>query len=229
MIDVLHHKLEQLYKSSLFDYKSSGGVVNIDEHESNAKVRRVDIDYRGQLLLIDNSLLRDCHQIYGENTVGHPELKHDCDGILFIKNRDKKYFILVELKSKYTEENITKAEKQLAASYVRVLSRLSCINGFNANEYKKCGVIVSYAPDVEELRRNDQKRMQHLNLNRFDKQMRAFSKDKGRYELDKRFVKLDNLPLRQEFIFEQLPVFHINVNKNDDSVRFEIDEILRKL
>ena len=230
MIDVLHHKLKSLYKPSLFEYKSNGGIVYVNEHDPRAKVRKASISYHGQLLIVDNCLLKECHKIYDDNTTGCPELQHDCDGIFFIKYRNKKYFVLIELKSKYTEENITKAEKQLAASFVRVLSRLSCIDGFNADEYVKCGIIVSYAPNISDLRKTDQKRGQSKSaLTRYDRQMRAFSKDKGCFELDKIFVRLGDLPLRRDLMFDRLPVFHINVDKEADSVRFDMDDILKEI
>lgn len=229
-MDVLHHKLGNLYKSSLFDYKSIGGTICINEHEANAKVKNARICYHGQLLKIDNSFLIECHDIYDDRIVGRPELKHDCDGILFIKSRNRKYFVLIELKSKYTEGNITKAEKQLAASYVRVLSHLSCIEGFNVDEYVKCGVIVSYAPDTKDLRKNTLKKEQdRCALNRYDKQMRKFSKNGGCFDLDKNFVRLGSLPIRSDLIFDRLPVFHINVNENADSVQFDIDDILKSI
>ena len=214
MIDLLHNQLKNFYEPSLFDYKSYGGMVCIDEHESGAKVKKASVCYHGQLLVIGNCLLRECHKIYGDNISGSPEMKHDCDGILLIKKREKKYFVLIELKSKYTEDNITKAEKQLAASYVRVLSRLSCIEGFCADEYKKCGVIISYAPDSRDLSKNDRKRKQsRSSLNRYEKQMRIFSKDKGCFDLDKCFVRLGDLPLRKDLLFDKLPIFYVNVEK----------------
>lgn len=229
MIDVLHHKLECLYKPTLFVYKSNGGMVCVDEHDPGAKVKRASISYHGQLLIVDNCLLKECHKIYGDNTTC-PELQHDCDGIFLVKYRNKKYFVLIELKSRYTEENITKAEKQIAASFVRVLSRLSCIDGFNADEYIKCGIIVSYAPNISDLRKTSQKRGQSKSsLTRYDRQMRAFSKDKGCFELDKMFVRLGNLPLRRDLMFDRLPVFHVNVDKESDSVRFDMDDILREI
>lgn len=229
-MDILHHKLTSLYKPSLFDYKSSGGIVCVDEHEPGAKVKKASICYHGQLLIVNNCLLRDCHNIYDDNMGRCPELKHECDGILLVKYRNKKYFVLVELKSKYTEENIAKAEKQLAASFVRVLSRLSCVEGFNTDEYVKCGIIVSYAPDTKNVRRINQKReLDKSSLSRFERQMRTFFKDKACFELDNLFVRLGNLPLRQDLKFDKLPVFHVNVNEKADSVRFDMDDILDKI
>ena len=230
MIDVLYHKLETLYRPSLFEYSSNGGIVCVDEHEDGAKVKKASICYHGQLLVVDNCLLKECHNIYDNNTVGCPELKHDCDGILFVKYRNKKYFVLIELKSKYTEDNITKAEKQLAASFVRVLSCLSCVDDFCADDYIKCGIIVSYAPNTSTLRKTIQKRGQQKSmLSRFEKQMRVFSKDKGCFELDKLFVRLGDLPLRQDLMFDKLPVFHVNVDEGADSVHFDMYDILKEI
>ena len=230
MINDLHRKLESFYNPSLFDYKSNGGIVCITEHEPGAKVKKADVIYQGQLLVINNCLLSVCHNIYEDNGQRHPELRHDCDGILLIKNRGGKYLIFIELKSKYSEENIIKAEKQLAASYIRVLSRLSCIEGFNVDEYKKCGIIVSYAPNTKELNKNDKKQKQNKSLlSRYEKQMRAFLKDKGRFELDKCFVSIGHLPIRRDLIFDTLPIFHINVSDGSPSVQFNLDDILKSV
>ena len=147
-MDTLHQNLEHLYKSSLFNYIAYGGIITIDESDVCAKVKKADIVYHGQVLKIDNVFLKGCHTIYDDIVVGNPELKHDCDGILFISNAHGKYFVLIELKSKYTEDNITKAEKQLAASYVRVLSHLLCIEGFNIDDYIE---IENYSGTVEEI------------------------------------------------------------------------------
>lgn len=228
-MDTLHQNLEHLYKSSLFNYISYGGIITIDESDVCAKVKKADIVYHGQVLKIDNVFLKGCHTIYDDIVVGNPELKHDCDGILFISNAHGKYFVLIELKSKYTEDNITKAEKQLAASYVRVLSHLLCIEGFNIDDYIKCGIIVSQAPDVKHLRKSVLKRNQDEKLSRYEKQMREFSKDGGCFQLDKKFVKFDSLPIRSVLKFDSLPVFHINVNENNNSVKFDINDILKCL
>ena len=113
---------------------------------------------------------------------------------------------------------------------MRVLSRLSCVEGFNTDEYLKCGIIVSYAPDTKNVRRINQKReLDKSSLSRFERQMRTFFKDKACFELDNLFVRLGNLPLRQDLKFDKLPVFHVNVNEKADSVRFDMDDILDKI
>lgn len=67
MINDLHRKLESFYNPSLFDYKSNGGIVCITEHEPGAKVKKADVIYQGQLLVINNCLLSVCHNIYEDN------------------------------------------------------------------------------------------------------------------------------------------------------------------
>jgi hypothetical protein len=229
-MNILHHKLGKLYKASLFNYDSNSGIVVVNEKDANAKVKYAQIEYNGQLLKIDNEFLKGCHGIYEDIIVGQPELKHECDGILFINDGAKKYFILIELKSKYTESNIKKAEKQIAASYIRVLSNLLCIEDFTEDEYIKCGIIVSYAPSACDLRKNNLKKDNRISsLTRYEKQMRAFSQNYGCFILDKEFVRFDNLPIRSSLKFDKLPVFHINVTESNDSVKFNIEEILKDL
>lgn len=227
MSNILYDELTLLYHPNLFEYKSVGGIVTINEHEQNAMVKFAEMCYHGKLLSIKNDLLKDCHKIYKENESNSPELKHDCDGIFFLTCQEKKYFILIELKSKYNKTNLEKAEKQLAASYIRVLSRLSCLKDFDINRYKVCGIIVSQGPTTAERTKADKKRKTKQRLDRYEKQMMTFCKGDTPFELNHQFVHTQQLPIREDLLFDKLPIFHIDCNGS--SVRFELAPILNKL
>lgn len=226
MSDILYNDLIRFYHPDLFRYDCCGGVISIYEQESNATVRMVEMCYHGKLLTIKNDLLKACHKIYKNNESNSPELMHDCDGIFFLTNREQKYFVLIELKSKYTSDNLVKAERQLAASYIRVLSRLSCLTDFDPYKYKACGIIVSHEPSTAELLKVIKKRQTKQTLDRYENQMMAFCKGDF-FNLNHLFVRIHELPVRQDLLFDVLPVFHINCPGT--SVKFELDSVLKKL
>lgn len=223
----LYNDLIHFYHPNLFEFKCCGGIIPIHEHETNATVKMVEICYHGKLLSINNNFLRECHNIYKDNENKLPEIKHDCDGIFLLTKQEQKYFVLIELKSKYSKDNLEKAEKQLAASYIRVLSRLSCLKDFDISEYKVCGIIVSHNPTTSELSKADKKRHTKQTLDRYEKQMIAFRNDATPFELNHLFVRTNKLPIREDLLFNTLPVFHINCY--GESVKFDLDTILRKL
>lgn len=227
MSDILYDELICLYHPDLFEYECCGGIVAVCEQESCATVRKAEICYHGKLLAIKNDLLKECHKIYKNNENNSPELRHECDGIFFLTNREQKYFVLIELKSKYNQDNIVKAEKQLAASYTRVLSRLSCLRNFDAKKYKACGIIISHAPTANELLKINKKRQIRQSLDRYEKQMLTFRDDDTPFELNRLFVRMHNLPIREDLLFDVLPIFHVNCY--GESVKFDLDTILRNL
>lgn len=227
MSNNLYNDLIHFYHPDLFEYKCCGGLIPIHEYETNATVKMVEMCYHGKLLSIKNNLLRECHNIYKDNQNNLPELKHDCDGIFFLTKGEQKYFVLIELKSKYTKDNIEKAERQLAASYIRVLSRMSCLKDFDISKYKVCGIIVSHYPSTAELSKANKKRHTRQTLDRYERQMMAFRENAIPFELSHLSVRTNQLPIREDLLFNTLPIFHIN--SYGSSVKFDLDTILSKL
>jgi len=229
MSDKLYDDLTSLFNPKLFRLLCCGGIIPIKEKNVNATVKKAEMDYHGKLLIIDGNFLSKSHEVYEENELRKPELRHDCDGIFFLTQGNQKYFILIELKSKYSKENIEKAEKQLAASYIRVYSYLSCLSDFNARDYKACGIIVSHAPDIDEILNVNRKKKVKQHLNRYEKQMDVFRKKMEPFDLNDWFVHIKKIPIHQSLLFDTLPVFHVNVASEGSSVRFKLDSILKRL
>lgn len=75
----------------------------------------------------------------------------DCDGIILCRKDGQKYMILCELKSTYSSQEITHAKDQLIGSYVKMKGLLSTLQGYDCNEYKHIGIIVSFEPTQEQL------------------------------------------------------------------------------
>ena len=43
------------------------------------------------------------------------------------------------------------------------------------------------------------------------------------------YSKLGQLPVNHNLLFEELPTFHININENDSTGHFNLEDILKKL
>lgn len=225
----LYESLVKLYRPDLFAYCPNGGCICIKEHESGAKVKGAELECHGQLLSIDNDFLQKAHGIYPDNTCT-PELKHDCDGVLAVEVRGCKYLVFIELKSSYTKDNLQKAEKQLAASYLRVMSRLICIVNFVPDAYKKCGIIISHPLDIAEKQKIKRKQQIGKRLDRYDRQALTFATTcKKAFPLEKKYAQLCTLPVRKELLFDSLPIYHLDVSQSASQGRFNLEEILRKL
>lgn len=229
MSDKLYDNLTKLFNPALFQLQCCGGITTINEAESGATVKKAEMDYHGKLLTIDRNFIQKGHDIYEDNNLRKPELRHECDGIFFLTQSEQKYFILVELKSKYSKDNLEKAERQLTASYIRVLSYLFSLENFDTKEYKACGIIISHEPEEKEILKMNRKKKTKIHLDRYEKQMETFMKNSGPFDLKDTFVHINKLPIRQSLLFNTLPIFHVNVTSNGSSVKFELDRILKQL
>ncbi|MBR3566994.1 MAG: hypothetical protein IKO46_10850 [Salinivirgaceae bacterium] len=78
-------------------------------------------------------------------------LNLDCDGIVIFEKNGEKYILFCELKSSFIWEDITHAKDQLIGSSVKLKGLLNTLQGFNTNDYKYIGLIVSFEPTQEQL------------------------------------------------------------------------------
>lgn len=223
----LYNDLTRIFADQWFDFRNGGDVLEIAEHESGASVKNISLVFHGQLLLIKNEYLKKTHELYKENN-DLPELKHDCDGVLINETKENKYLIFVELKSEHCESNFVKAERQIAASYMRVLSFLSCLRHFNVKDYKICGIIASKPVTTEKLVKIKQKKSVKHPLARYERQTLKFAKSSPEsFDLCDVFTGLSTLPIREELYFASLPIFHLDVY--GASGRFDLEDITNQL
>lgn len=103
-----------------------------------------------------------------------PKLRHSCDSVMIIERKEEKFIVFIELKSEYSNTNIRKAEKQLCASYLRIMFLLSCIENEDLLQYKKCGIIVSHPIDTKDLMLIQKKKQNGFNLSRYERQCLRF-------------------------------------------------------
>ena len=225
--------LKTVYDERWFHWKGTGGIVEIKEEEPQASVKGVIMEHHGQLLSIDKEIFgkTDCLYKSDDDTdETMPKLRHSCDGLFIIERREQKFIVFIELKSKYSESNIRKAEMQICASFLRLMSLLNCLENDEWTRYKKCGIIVSHPVNDEYATLVQKKKNDGRKLNRYERQCLAF-KSKGikNFPIQRVYSKLDQLPITHRLLFDELPTFHININENDSTGRFNLEDILKQL
>lgn len=111
------------------------------------------------------------------------------------------------------------------------MALLQCTDEKDFNKYKKCGIIVSHQVKSETVTRLQKIRTQKIRtLSRFEKQCLKFaSNDFKPFPISKLYSKLDRLPIKKELMFEELATFHVNVNRGETQVKFDLDKILMQI
>ncbi len=229
----IYDDLTKIFSDNWFHRKYHGGIFEIEGEGKQATVKKVELEYHGQLMSIDNAILTKTDFLFptDENTIsGMPKLQHGCDGVLIIEQKEQKYIVFIELKSDYTKENIRKAERQLCASYLHVMVLLNCLNDFDLHQYKKCGIIISHPIDKETITRIQKTSNVNKKLTRYEKQCLAFASSKPKnFPISKTYSLLGKLPIKDCLCFDTLPTFHFNINQEASSGRFNLNEVLDKL
>lgn len=171
----IYDDLTAIYKDCFFTDCHAGDVLTINERDGNPKVVNVNIQVSSDLMYINSDFLHGCTtKYYKDNDGRKPEVQHDCDGIMIVKYQNTDYLVLVEMKSDYNRENIKKAEKQLAASYFRIIRHLLPLRNFNYYACKVCGVIISLPVSTEIKRNIRNKKSTNKQLVRFEQQADHF-------------------------------------------------------
>lgn len=231
---ILYDKLTKVFDTRWFLLKYNGGTFCVKEQEAGASVKEIVFEYHGQLMSIHKDIFNKTDFLYKDDAdteKGMPPLKHGCDAVLVIERREERFIVFVELKSGYTEGNISKAEKQLSASYFRTMSLLSTLDGMPYDRYKTCGIIVSHPIETERLTLI-QKKMNTKRgaLSRFERQCLQFSKNgPANFPVNRMYSQLYKLPIKDHLFFDELPTFHVKVNRNAEQGKFNLDSILKLL
>lgn len=223
----IYNDLTTIYKDSFFRNCKVGDIVVVKEIEGNPKVAEVTFQATSELTFINSDFLHWCTVKYFKDNYGAPEVQHDCDGILIAHYQNCDYLVLIELKSDYNKKNIKKAEKQLAASYFRIMHNLEPLRSFNCYSCKVCGIIVSLPLDTESKRSLRNKRNIGRPLPRYEDQAQHFISRSAPYMLDDQHIGLQQLPVKNKYIINPMPLFHIDANLGSTAI--DIYRCLRKL
>lgn len=183
------------------------GSLTITEKEKEALVKTVRIK-PGNFISLNNGLLDKMSPLF-ETGTNRFSLFKGCDGIFMYNYNDEKYIFLLELKSKYSEVNISKARSQIEASYVKLIMLLNSMEGFQVEDYKYRALIVSMEPETETLV-NMIKRIQIASgycMEQFCINLYK-AKEQG-LKIKRENSLLKQLPLKAEYKFNELPIYFI--------------------
>ena len=223
----IYNDLTTIYKDNFFSDCQAGDMLTVKENDGKPKVVDVTIQVNSDLTFINSDFLHWSTVKYYKDNQGRPEVQHDCDGIMIVRYQGTDYLVLLELKSDYNRENIKKAEKQLAASYFRIMHYLAPLKNFNCYACKVCGIIVSLPIDAETKRDIRKKKNISHPLARYEQQVEHFIKKSSPYMLDDQVVRIGNLPLHPQYVKNPLPLFHIDANPGSTTI--DVYNCLNKL
>ncbi len=229
----LYNDLTAVFCNDLFKLTRHGGIVEINEADKNASVRRAELECHGKIMSISTDIFNKTDSFYNadaDTKVGMPKLQHGCDGVLVIEKGDSHYIVFIELKSDYSNGNIRKAEMQICASYLRVMALLNTVDSDDISKYKKCGIIVSHPLDDADKTLIMKKKNAGKRLSRYERQCLVFASNRLKcFPISKKYSQLDKIPVKDCLRFDELPAYHINVNINSASERFNLENILKDL
>ena len=120
------------------------GRVEIIEHESGAKVKKVtwigsNFDH------FDHSLAKDLTDFF--KPAGSPDVfRHDCDGVILFEEDGRKYMFLTELKSNFCTQKLLEAKTQIASSFLKTNMLLHLSLCYKLEDYTIKGFIVGRPP-----------------------------------------------------------------------------------
>lgn len=183
------------------------GSLTITEKDKQAQVKTVCIK-QGNFISLNNEILDKMNPLF-ETKSECFSLCKGCDGIFMYTHEDEKYIFLLELKSNYTKDQISKARSQIEASYVKLIMLLNSIEGFQIDDYKYRALIVSIEPKTETLS-NLTKRIQiasGYSMERFC--LNLYQAKKKGLKIKSENSLLKQLPLKAAYRFNELPIYFI--------------------
>lgn len=223
----IYNDLTSIYKDDFFCDCHAGDTITVKEVDGKPKVVDVNIQVLSDIMFIKSDFLQGSSSKYFKDNQSKPEVQHDCDGIMIVHYQGDDYLVLLELKSDYTRDSIKKAEKQLAASYFRIMHYLAPLRKFNCYACKVCGIIVSLPVDTETKRDIRKKKNVRHALTRFEQQAEHFIKKSSPYMLKDDVTCIGKLPVHPQYVIDPLPLFHIDANPGSTTI--DIYNSLKKL
>lgn len=140
-LDVILNKWNELYDSKV-DYKSiiQEGPFVVLENSGNASLNELELDDVRKALVLPNQAVKDYCLL--EN------FKLNCDKTILYENVDGTYSLLmIEMKSKFSTQELYKARLQIQDTALKFLNLLNPIKEFRRLIVRLYGIIASNKPD----------------------------------------------------------------------------------
>ncbi|MCM1109254.1 MAG: hypothetical protein NC388_09455 [Clostridium sp.] len=229
--------LTELYDCSQIE--EGHGSITLTEHQRDNKeaLETVTLSMAGDVVKIGPSFFDKQKDVYRK----HTELRNYrkiCDGALLYRNGEKEnYLIVVEMKSGFND--VKKACAQISSSYVKLKTHLLNFVAYDAAAYRELGLVFSYPPHPEdyndaanngmvmEYKRYMVKQKPADPMEDYLNGCKRELERRGKTRLDASRMGADGLPLRDECLYDSLPVLHQPVEGR--SVSLDLDDILSRL
>ena len=203
----LRDDLRSIFQKVFFE--DAGGLLTVCESDKNSELGPVRFHVEeGGLFHIKKEFLDASRELFIKDS-DNPVLELDrvCDGIIAYKIGEKFYIFLIELKSKFTKDNIEKAYKQLRASYLKLVAALFPFKKFSCEDFHFCGVIVSLPISPETFTKyNKLRQVETGQFNYFDFCLKL--SENKRIDIVCDHLKYKLLPLKEELYPDKMTFFY---------------------
>ena len=228
-------ELTTLYSCDVID-TGTGSILMTEKQKEEKALETVCLSASGDIIKIKPLFFdkqKDAYRRHTKNT----NYRLICDGaLLYHKEKDENYLIIVEMKSGFND--VKKACAQISSSYIKLKTHLESFKSYNADDYKELGLIFCYPPQKEDY--NDvenngvimESKLKMVNaklsdeevyLNRCKKELESC----GKTILDSTAMNVASLPLKPACLYKKLTVLHQPVDNT--KVSMDLDKILSRL
>ncbi len=204
------------------------GSVEIIEHESGAKVKKVtwigsDFDH------FDHTLAKDLKEFF--DPAGSPDVfMHDCDGVILFEDDGRKYMFLTELKSSFSTQKLHEAKTQIASSFLKTNMLLHLSLCYKLEDYIIKGFIVGRPPKSDfivtlhkgSMLSNKQKEREYD----LAKRLLILSQTKSAKFRPYELFCLRGLPLGNRGVFPEIELHFIEVHEPDSEITLDIRDYI---
>lgn len=204
----LYNKIVKIFEPKFLSFERNNSIV-VTETINNkpSDFTRLNITFNNDKIFISDQLLKNSNNTFKGKPA--PCLNEECDGIIITEFNDKKYIVLIELKSGFCS-GISKGRIQLMASSLKILTFLNCIDEFSLDEYSLCAILALQKPTTEKLGQIVKKERANIELTGLDKLMRMVSvKDIVRDDIQAKDLLFDSLPVKHNYCSPVLPLFFL--------------------
>ncbi|GAB6976585.1 hypothetical protein [Prevotella falsenii] len=218
--------LKKLLPQYDFEYKS--GKHTVKENSVDSKVKEVIWD-KSDFQCIDPQIAKDLSGFF-QRSKAAGIFRLDCDGAFLVQSEDKAYLFLIELKSSFIPCHIYKASNQIISTYIKLNMILGLLPNYIKGNIKVKGFIFSRPCEEKSLRDLDRSNLLPPN-NKYITETeltKHFIKNKGKNITIKpnQCHRLKDVPLGSNALFDELELYHIDVEEPNTSITMDTSEFL---
>lgn len=227
--------LKELYACEVIESGDKSLTLVEPQKENKSALASVSLSISGEAIKINPAFFDRQKEAFRKHDK-HKNYKKICDGaILYHRTDEKNYLIVVELKTGFND--VKKACEQISVSYVKLKMHLLNFPAYHAEDYEELGLIFSYPPVAEDYNDTTHNEMvfdakrkmikttplspEEVYLNKCKLELEK----QGKTTLDACQMHITSLPLKQDCLYDTLPIYHRAVGAANVSMSLD-DDIL---